>query len=102
MNSNTLRVRCQPTAESCAAIPPHKQCVKKEGEKDRRQITASGEKNPAENLLTVARRHRERTHPPFLIPGSGSSCSSERFEVFRKTKILVVVHRTIDHRRFSA
>jgi hypothetical protein len=31
--------------------------------RQRRQIAASGEKDPVENLVTVARRHREETGP---------------------------------------
>src|SRR4029077_12117893 len=34
--------------------------------------------------------------------GSCSLCRSERLEMFRKTKILAVIHRAIDHSRLSA
>ena len=39
----------------------YNQYVKREGKRLGRQIAASGEKDPAEHLVTVARRHREET-----------------------------------------
>src|SRR2546423_12156276 len=39
-------------------------------------------------------------HP--LIHGHTSSCSSERVEMFRKAKILAVIHRATDPSRLSA
>lgn len=40
--------------------------------------------------------------PPSSSMGYISSCGSERFELLRKTKILAVIHRAIDHGRLSA
>src|SRR5262249_20921437 len=70
--------------------------------KPRRLIAASGEKDPAEILVTGARCHREEHEQAenFYAVCSltcASSCVSECFEMFRKTKIPAVIHRAIDH-----
>ena len=44
----------------------YNQCVKREGKRLCRRIVASGEKDPAEHLVTVARRHRREA-----LPGRG-------------------------------
>ena len=44
--------------ERCAAKSQHKQCVRREGQEATPISAASGEKDPAEYLVAVARRYR--------------------------------------------
>ncbi len=46
-----------------ATKPLHKQCVREEGPKTTPTDCSKCEKDPAEHLVTVARRHREETLP---------------------------------------
>jgi len=95
----------------CETKPPHKQYVRREaaeGDADRSPQVAR--KTPP-RIWSLAQDATVRRHdlaadfhhaPPLFTFEYASSFVSERFEMFRKTKILAVIHRTIDHGRLSA
>ena len=59
--------------ERCAAKSQHKQCVRREGQEATPISAASGEKDPAEYLVAVARRYRGET-----LAGCGETIQVEQ------------------------
>src|ERR1043165_1529180 len=74
--------------------PPHKQYVRRENAGAVPTDHRKWRERPRRELVTGARCHRKETY--------ASSSVSECFELFRKTKILAVIHRAIDHGGLSA